>query len=291
MARILGIGIAALDIINTVADYPREDDEVRALEQRIARGGNVTNTLVVLSQLGHRCCWGGVLTDGAEARVIRDDLAGFGIEMDAVRLASSGKVPTSYITLNRRNGTRTIVHYRDLIEFSFVDFAKIDLSAFDWLHFEGRNVPETRKMLDHVRRLTDPPPISVEIEKHRDGIESLFDGPAALFFSKPYVTAAGAGGPEEFLATVHQRRPVTELVCTWGVQGAYGIDETGALIHRPACPPVQIVDTVGAGDTFIAGYIDTRVRGLDIATALEQGCQLAGKKCGQTGFDLRSRKQ
>ena len=54
MARILGIGIATLDVINIVDEYPREDDEIRANGQRIARGGNVTNTLVVLSQLGHQ---------------------------------------------------------------------------------------------------------------------------------------------------------------------------------------------------------------------------------------------
>jgi hypothetical protein len=51
MAKILGIGIAALDIINTVDGYPNEDAEVRAINQRVCRGGNATNTLVVLSQL------------------------------------------------------------------------------------------------------------------------------------------------------------------------------------------------------------------------------------------------
>ena len=63
MARILGVGIATLDIINTVDGYPAEDSEVRAIHQRICRGGNATNTLVVLSQLGHRCAWAGVLAD------------------------------------------------------------------------------------------------------------------------------------------------------------------------------------------------------------------------------------
>jgi ketohexokinase len=61
MPHILGIGIATLDIINSVDGYPAEDTEVRALRQQLRRGGNCTNTLAVLSQLGHRCAWGGVL--------------------------------------------------------------------------------------------------------------------------------------------------------------------------------------------------------------------------------------
>lgn len=68
MSRILAIGIATLDIVNLVADYPPEDSEVRALDQRVSRGGNATNTLVVLSQLGHRCSWGGVLAEDADSR-------------------------------------------------------------------------------------------------------------------------------------------------------------------------------------------------------------------------------
>lgn len=40
MARVLAIGIATLDIVNLVSVYPTEDSEVRALDQRVTRGGN-----------------------------------------------------------------------------------------------------------------------------------------------------------------------------------------------------------------------------------------------------------
>ena len=60
MAHVLAVGVATLDIINEVESYPPEDGEVRALAQAIRRGGNASNTLVVLSQLGHSCEWAGV---------------------------------------------------------------------------------------------------------------------------------------------------------------------------------------------------------------------------------------
>ncbi|MEJ2611053.1 MAG: hypothetical protein P8179_13455 [Candidatus Thiodiazotropha sp.] len=61
--RVLAIGVATLDIINRVAMYPEEDQELRASEQAIRRGGNACNTLTVLSRLGHKSYWAGMLAD------------------------------------------------------------------------------------------------------------------------------------------------------------------------------------------------------------------------------------
>ena len=63
MATILAVGIATLDIINTVERYPYEDSETRASHHRTTRGGNATNTLSVLSQIDHHCHWAGTLID------------------------------------------------------------------------------------------------------------------------------------------------------------------------------------------------------------------------------------
>ena len=131
MSHILGIGIAVLDIIYTVADYPAEDDEIRALNQRQSLGGNAVNTLAVLSQLGHQCSWAGVYASDQGAQFIHDQLASFAIDSGWSRRQATGKTPTSYIILNSRNGSRTIVHYRDLTEYAFTDFDKINLPGFD----------------------------------------------------------------------------------------------------------------------------------------------------------------
>ena len=65
--RVLGVGIATLDLVNEVDRYPAEDAEIRARAQRVGRGGNCTNTLAVLAQLGHACSWAGTLGDDAAA--------------------------------------------------------------------------------------------------------------------------------------------------------------------------------------------------------------------------------
>lgn len=73
MARILTVGIATLDIVNQVSAYPAEDDEIRATAQTIRRGGNATNTAVVLSQLGHQVDWAGALVQQPNNAAITED--------------------------------------------------------------------------------------------------------------------------------------------------------------------------------------------------------------------------
>lgn len=290
MANILAIGIATLDIINRVENYPQEDDEIRVLDQQVCRGGNATNTLVVLSQLGHQCHWGGVFVDELDAAQIKQDLANYNIDIQTCRQLQSGKMPTSYVTISAQTGSRTIVHYRDLPEFSFEDFLEITLEHYDWVHFEGRNIQQTEKMLQHLRQHYPDIPCSLEVEKPRDYIERLFDLPTHLLFSKHYATARQYQHPEQLISNPTLGHNVT-ISCAWGEQGAWIKDLQGHVYHQPAFQPIQIIDTLGAGDSFNAGLIDAFVNKKSAAQALKQATKLAGEKCGQQGFANLVRRQ
>lgn len=281
MARILGIGIATIDIINHVSHYPAEDEEVRALSQQQVRGGNATNTLVVLSQLKHECHWCGVLVDEADTAIVEQDLARYRIHYDHCQRLPQGKMPTSYITLNEANGSRSIVHYRDCPELPYSHFRQIDLSGFDWLHFEGRNIDELDKMLRWVKSTWPGLPCSLEVEKPRQHIEALFNLPDVILFSRPYAESRGFQHADDFLASLDHTALMT---CSWGEQGAW-LKQHGTISHHPAIPPVRVIDTLGAGDTFNAGLISALINNESAETALEQACRLAGYKCGQAGFD------
>ncbi|ABA59294.1 ketohexokinase [Nitrosococcus oceani ATCC 19707] len=284
MAKVLGIGTATLDIINTVEYYPTEDEELRVLSQRRCVGGNCPNTLTVLQQLSHKCVFAGIMADDPDGRFIAQQLKQTGVKVDDCRVVE-GRTPTSYITLSRATGTRTIVHYRALPEFSFADFAKIDLSSFDWLHFEGRNITETLGMLTFVRKKFPYLPWSVEIEKPRANIENLFEGATILLFSRHYAAYHGYAKAQTFLQELHSSLPHTEKVCAWGKEGAYALGNGGEIKHAPAFFPPQVVDTLGAGDTFNAGFLNARLRNHSLSESLTLACQLAGRKCGQQGFN------
>ena len=241
---VLGVGIATLDIVNEVATYPQEDAEVRALAQRQVRGGNVTNSLVVLSQLGHPCTWAGTLGDDPPSAVVLADLDRHAIDTRLVVRHPGRCTPTSYIALSRATGTRTIVHHRDLPELAPSDLAAGLTAQWDWLgvgcawvHFEGRNPVALGPMLRLVRDCLPGVPVSVELEKVRPGGEQLPDGLDLILFSRAYASAMGATDPVAFLADQGAALGGAPLRPRLGGAGCLRLDAGGRVRPCPGLAP------------------------------------------------------
>jgi len=284
MAKILGVGIATLDIINYVDAFPEEDSEVRATRQVVRHGGNVSNTLSVLTQFRHQCHFAGVLSEDPDGKRIQAGLRQRDIDLGLARIVGHGHAPTSYITLNRSNGSRTIVHYRDLPEYDLSPFLSVDPSEFDWLHFEGRNCDETAAMMAIARHAVVDQPISLEIEKERDDLDQLLPFADIIFFSRAFALGRGFDEPRRFLEYARDWAPQAVLVLPWGEAGAYM--RVGDETHHAASRPLaEVIDTVGAGDTLIAGFIHARASGRGWLESLYQGVRLAEHKIAQEGFD------
>lgn len=282
MAKILGIGNAVLDVILTVEQQPAENQEVRAQSKKIETGGNVNNTLFVLNQLGHQTAICTTVATDSEAKQLINGMKDRGISTEHTQAFIKGRTPTSYVTLNAQNGNRTIVHYRDLPEVNFDFFAKIEVEDYDWLHFEGRNITQLPGMINIAKTFLSYQPISLEVEKPRDGIELLFDKVNLLIFSHHYATAKGFGNGEELISSLDLDN--VNIVCTWGEQGAWYKPVNGKIEHCPATPTHAIIDTLGAGDTFNAGLIHALSEKSNLADAVSFAAQLAAKKCQQPGL-------
>jgi len=68
-------------------------------------------------------------------------------------------------------------------------------------------------------------------------------------------------------------RPGATLVVKTGREGALGFQDGRSA--SSAAREVDVFDTIGAGDGFNAGYLLSRMRGEDLATALAAGCHAA----------------
>ena len=65
------------------------------------------------------------------------------------------------------------------------------------------------------------------------------------------------------------------VVVTQGAAGAYSYRD-GQTIRTVAAPVETLVDTVGCGDAFLAGYVHAYLSGLDEAACLRTGCARGG---------------
>jgi len=279
MTHVLCVGNATLDIVNLLESYPDEDSEIRALSQSVRMGGNAANTARVLAHLGNEVQWLGNLSDQPQAAIIELALQRCGVSYEHAKYLP-GSLPTSYISLSQRNGSRSIVHHRDLAEYAAEDFAGLNLYGFDWVHFEGRAVDQLKVMMLRARNMCGLP-LSLEVEKARPGIETLFGLADVLFFSHDYARTKGFFDAETFLLDL----PVDTIAsCTWGDGGAWVRDESGEVHHAIAFEPVRIVDTIGAGDVFNAAMVHGLTSGQGVVEALQAAVILAGEHCGHEGF-------
>lgn len=74
------------------------------------------------------------------------------------------------------------------------------------------------------------------------------------------------------------------VVCPWAEKGAAAWCN-GEVLTVAANPPGQVVDTLGAGDTFVAGFLHARARHMPVSYALDFACSLAAAKCTMDGFE------
>ena len=196
-----------------------------------------------------------------------------------------GRTPCSYVTLSARTGSRTIVHFRDLPEMGVAHLRTVPVEHMDWVHLESRNGRTTGALLRALRpRLVDQP-VSLEVEKERPDVDRLFSLADVVLFSRPLARGRGFGSARAFLEHTGANCPGQILVCTWGEAGAWALDRDGGMHHAPAVAPRRVVDTLGAGDTFNAGFIHGLAGGRNVPEALELAVRLAGRKVGQAGLD------
>jgi ketohexokinase len=216
--------------------------------------------------------------------LIDEDLARYHIDCRHVRRFRDGKTPTSYVLLSEATGSRTIVHHRDLPEYQAEDFLKIGIKPYRWIHFEGRNVQETRRMLQHLQSLPGVCPLSLEVEKNRDDIASLYPYADVLMFSQAFAQMQGFEHPADLFASVRLNTRKALLFCTWGQDGAWLQTAAREVLHVNAVKR-NVVDTLAAGDVFNAGVIHGLMQGYTGRQVLQKAVQLAGDKCAQEGLE------
>ena len=94
--------------------------------------------------------------------------------------------------------------------------------------------------------------------------------------------SAGAGLGDASIAAL-AKRTGTGLAVTLGADGAAICPAGTAQVTRVAAPPVQAVDTTGAGDAFVGGFAFGLASGWSPMAAAELGCRCASDSVTRPG--------
>ncbi|KAL2821776.1 Ribokinase-like protein [Aspergillus cavernicola] len=302
---LVAVGACYVDTILTTPRYPGEDEKLRATNISHRRGGNCPNSLEVLQQLVAQSSPAAQVPlnlvtilparSSVASRQIRDAFEP-NVSLDHCIYREEFEEPaSSYIIKSQSTGSRTIVNYNELPEMTldeFVHAISIIKPRPAWFHFEGRVPDVTLTCVRHIRDRFPGAIISVEVEKPgRPGLQGLAVEADVVFYSKGWAQGNGYDSAQECVRKESSLTSNTSLLCcTWGQDGAVALEtKSGDIIHSPAYTPLglQVVDTIGAGDTFIAGMLYGLICKKDtwtLSQKLNMANRLAGTKVAQEGF-------
>ncbi|MGO4595138.1 sugar kinase [Leifsonia sp. 2TAF2] len=250
---------------------------------RIGTGGADSNVAIGLSRLGIATAWvGRVGADGLGRRVVRDIL-GQGVDAHPVVDADH---PTGLMVKEKRTPHTTKVwFYRSgsagsRLEPGDIDRRLIETAAL--VHVTGITASISDSGRETVHRVLEIArengiPVSFDVN-HRSALWTTGD-PAEVYrdiaaradviFAGDDEAALLLGRPDaDAAATVEGMRELgpSTAVLKRGALGSLASDG-GALVEHPALR-VPVVDTVGAGDAFVAGFLAGRLRGESLGDCL-----------------------
>lgn len=263
--------------------------EARSFDAYVA--GTEGNMAIGLARLGHRAAFIGRVGDDGFGLAIRRDLAGEGVDISGV--VTDSAAPTGLLVRETRGlGSAEVVYYRrgsagSRLCADDISASQILFEGARWLHLTGITPGLGPSCLDAVVA-------SVELAR-RHGLEISLDANLrrkvwtegewrdCLLELLPRCTVVLAGAEEAEILTGQVRDDVEELlgglsrlgpdtaVLRLGELGAAAKARGSTLVSGPPFPVGNVIDTVGAGDAFTAGWIAARLEGRDAETALAWG--------------------
>jgi fructoselysine 6-kinase len=234
-------------------------------------GGNALNVAAHWRKAGRAARYFGAVGHDVEASVILDEIGKTGLAPADVE-RRPGR--TAVTLLREKEGDRKFL-LEDLgvgEDYMPSESHYQTIAAADWVHLG------TNSNADLVRRLAaDRVKFSVDISTAHDRLS--LDGVPMVFASGPDDPGASVAPIAERL----HRAGAFQVVITCGSRGAFFRERDGALLHAPATP-IPVVDTCGAGDSFIASFLAAyRAERRPAAEALRAATTAASETCRYVG--------
>ena len=245
-------------------------------------GGAELNVAVGLSRLGHRAGWAGHLGDDEFGKEILTFLRGEGV--DVSRVGVDPEAPTGlYFKERRALDQLRAYYYRTGSAASRMSFEDLDvdyLLSGEVLHLTGITSALAESCRDLTERLVREAnernvPVSFDANvrfgllkgrKPQEVLGLLIDCADVLFLSDEEAELLMGGSSPQSVRQA-KKGPKSQIVVVHGAEGAFALD--GDELAEKKAYPTEAVDTVGAGDAFVAGFLSGWLQGWSAGECLE----------------------
>jgi fructokinase len=307
MSRFVVCGEALIDLVQPDT---ASRDSFSSTWLALSAGGPM-NSAVALGKLGADTHFLGRLSRDAFGRQLRQHILEANVQLD-LATESSQATSIAVVSLDEKGVASYTFHFNDTANFGWQIDDLPDLNIDDWLHIASLSCvvsPGAEVLLDWMRGvksgasydinvrptvITDPDVYWTKVQPwlrvigRRQGIVKASDEDIKFLAKAEASGAAQRGGesgsdPVELAGRWVEDYGLGLVVITLGPGGGAAVEPGGNITRVPGFP-TKVVDTVGAGDTFMAGFLDGYVKlQLGLAGSLERGAAAASIVCSRRG--------
>lgn len=247
-------------------------------------GGSAANVAAWAAERGRPSRFVGVIGDDVLGDFLAEELAGHGVEVEAVRRVGTASRAIAAIVSGDGNRSMvsaldpdTMLDENDIARTWFDGVAWLHLTAYTYLQSNGR--PVFTRLLDvatesGIRWSIDPSSAAMlSSSGRRDDVLTAFAGAAILFPSHDEAEwLADSDDPE---AAGERLLDIAEtVVVTCGVAGAF-VARRNRPTFRVDAVRTDVVNTLGCGDAFAGAFLAGRLGGLDDTESATQAARVA----------------
>jgi sulfofructose kinase len=286
MARILCLGMSALDAIYRVPAIPTHPTKVLATAFLECGGGMAANASVAVARLGGNAhYWGRVGDDDLGTRIL-NELRAEGVDVSGARRIP-GCVSPSAAILVADDGERLVCAYNDPKLDPDPHWLPLDrVRGFDAVLADVRWHLGAAVTLDAARAAGRPAILDGDVGPP-EALIDLAHRATHVVFSEPGLTCAtGLAAPGKGLERIASAAPATLGVIgvTLGPDG-FLWREAGCE-SRMAAPAITAIDTLAAGDVWHGAFTLALAEGNATADAARFANAAAAIKCMRSGGRL-----
>ena len=281
--HILCTGIAVLDEVFRVGEFPIADTKGDAVEFVSVGGGCAANAAVAVARLGGRARFAGPLGGPPGKEAIGDRiLAGLARErVDCAACVRVKGVPSSIsaIVVNAR-GERTIVNHRDNRLAAALPKNVDKLVASVDVVLADNRFPEFVLPICVVARERGIP-VVLDADKPTRKSDRLFTIASHVIFSAEGLRATAGVNDLSSAIDIMGKRTRSFLAVTNGPNDVLWRD--GRNVRSMPVFRINAVDTLAAGDVFHAGFALALAEGSEALQAMQFAAAAAAVKCTRFG--------
>jgi sulfofructose kinase len=278
MASVLSIGIAVLDYVFQVETMPERAEKYRAQRMAAVGGGIAANASVAVARQGGASLLITRLGDDALAHTILGEIAAEGVDVSLSRRFEGKKSPLSCILVDKR-GERMIVSYSDTGMSETTEWLPGTLPAgVDAVLGDTRWEAGSRHMFGLARKSGAIAVLDADRKPADHGIIGACTH--AALSAQACLEITGETDPAKGLAALRLQFS-NWLAITDGENGVFWTD--GDVIRHTPAFKVDVVDTLGAGDTWHGAFALGLAEDMGEATAVRYACAVAALKCTRFG--------